>query len=122
MNWRFPLWTAGIGIAICAASVAFIQLELRFNFFHNPTSTEVQSMGQYRAPLAERMIYDAIPVLTPGTILLVGFKDTPHGWDLVLYLGIWAVAAVINAMIYGAIGLLLAQIVGAMRRKASHPA
>lgn len=36
------------------------------------------------------------------------------------YLGIWAVAALFNAILYGAFGLILAQIVDAMRTKVPH--
>jgi hypothetical protein len=120
MNWKIPVWAAAIGVAVCVTSLAYGQLDLRFNFFHNPTPAEAHSLGNYREPFAEEAIDDAIPVLTPGTILLMVFKDTPHGWDLVVYLGIWAVAAVINMILYGAIGLVLAQIVDATKKKLPH--
>ena len=120
MSWRIPVWAASLGVAICVVSFAYSELDLRFNFFHNPTLAEAQSLGNYREPFAEEAIDDAIPFLTPGTIFLVVFKDTPHGWDLVVYLGIWAVAAVINIILYGAIGLVLAQIIDTTKKKMPH--
>ena len=116
MRWRVPLLAAVIGVAICAASFAYGQLDLRFNFFHNPTAAEAQMMGSYQAPLVQRVIDGAIPILTPGTILFVGFKETkvPQG-EAVLYFALLAVVAAINALLYGAIGLVVTQMIGMKR-------
>lgn len=75
-------------------------------------------MGSYSEPFAQEVIDYAIPILTPGTLLLVGFKEAeiPQG-DIVLYFALWAIAAVVNAVLYGVIGLVLAQIFPAKRRK-----
>jgi hypothetical protein len=117
MNWKVPLWMAGIGVAICVASLAYIQLDLRFNLFHNPTSEQAESMGSYSEPFAQEIIDYAIPILTPGTLLLVGFKEVkiPQG-EIVLYFALWAIAAVVNAALYGLIGLILANTFPAKRQ------
>jgi hypothetical protein len=55
--------------------------------------------------------------LTPGTLLLVGFKEVkiPQG-EIVLYFALWAIAAVVNAALYGLIGLILANTFPAKRQ------
>lgn len=92
MDWRIPLWAAGIGVAMCAASLAYTLLVDWNVHFYNPT------------------FEDASVYLCPALVLQIATADAPV-YDAVnqrLIYELWAIAAVVNGLLYGLVGLIFA--------------
>jgi hypothetical protein len=92
LNWKIPLWFAGIGVAICAASFTYALLVDWNVHLYNPT------------------FENAVFYLCPATILQIATADAPvqDAANQCLIYELWVVAAVVNALLYGVIGLVIA--------------
>jgi hypothetical protein len=91
MNWKIPLWSAGIGVSICAASFTYaLLIDWNVHFF-NPT------------------LDSAVFYLCPATIMQIATADAVQdAANQRLTYELWVVAAVVNALLYGMIGLVIA--------------
>jgi hypothetical protein len=91
INWKIPLWAAGIGVAICAASFTYALLVDWNIHLYNPSFDNV------------------ISDLCPATILQIATADAPDqdAANQRLTYELWVIAAVVNAFLYGMIGLVI---------------
>jgi uncharacterized membrane protein len=101
MNWKIPLWAAGIGVAICAAALAYTLLVDWNVHLYNPI---FQTVTFY---------------LCPATILQIATADAPvyDAANQHMIYELWVVAAVVNALLYGLVGVLWALILCLWKRK-----
>jgi F0F1-type ATP synthase membrane subunit c/vacuolar-type H+-ATPase subunit K len=101
VNWKIPLWSAGIGVGICAASLAYTFLVDWNVHLYNPAFENV------------------IFYLCPATILQIATADAPvqDATNQRLIYELWVIAAVVNALLYGLIGLIFAIILHHWKRK-----
>ncbi len=103
MNWKVPLWAAGIGVALCVVFF-FYALAVDWNVhLYNPVFEDV-------------MFY-----LCPATILQIATADAPvyDAANQRLTYELWVVAAVVNAFLYGLAGMILAALLRLLGRKNS---
>ena len=91
INWKIPLCAAGIGVAICAASFTYALLVDWNIHLYNPSFDNV------------------ISDLCPATILQIATADAPvqDAANQRLTYELWVIAAVVNAFLYGMIGLVI---------------
>lgn len=100
MNWKIPLWSAGIGVAICGILFAYTLLVDWNVHFYNPT---IENVAYY---------------LIPALILQIATADAPvyDAANQRLTYEIWIFAAVVNASLYGLVGLISATLLRVFRR------
>jgi len=105
MNWKIPLWTTGIGVAICAASFVYTFFVDWNVHLYNPT--------------LENVIF----FLSPALILQIATADAPvhDAANQRLIYELWAFAVVVNALLYSLIGFVLAMILRVWRGKIIKP-
>jgi hypothetical protein len=100
MNWKIPLLASGIGVALCVACLADTLLVDWNVHLYNPTLNQLSFY------------------LCPALILQIATADAPvyNAANQRLIYELWVVAAIVNALLYGLIGLILAMILRIWRR------
>jgi hypothetical protein len=101
MNWKIPFWAAGIGVAICTLIFADTLLVDWNVHLYNPTVNETSFY------------------LCPALILQIATADAPvqDAANQRLNYELWVVAASVNVLLYGAVGILWALILFLWKRK-----
>lgn len=101
MNWKIPLWAAGIGVTICALILADTLLVDWNVHLYNPS---VNAASFY---------------LCPALILQVATADAPtyDAENQRLNNELWVVAAIVNVLLYGLVGIFWALILCLWKRE-----
>jgi hypothetical protein len=101
MNWKIPLWAAGIGVIISVLILA-------------DTLLVVWNVHLYNPNINEASFY-----LCPALILQAATADAPvyDAANQRLNNEFWVVAAMVNALLYGLVGILWALILCLWKRK-----
>lgn len=111
---KLPLRLALIGFLIELCFVGFWSLEDRFNFFHLPTSEEVEKMpGNYTEPALRSWLVDANFVLCPPLVITVFGMGMGSSANMVLV----SIAAVLDAVLYFLVGLVIREVLNALKSK-----
>jgi hypothetical protein len=104
---KLPRRFAVFGIAIGFGLMVMWWYIGEYNPFHLPTSEQARTMGNYSAPSLYWLLKDLMFVLCPGLLIQVFTIGTSDRFAWIM----WVLSALINGLIYYAVGLILAALI-----------